>query len=405
MTTAKTVTSENLTPEQLDTLLEEMSEQGFDQNSYGLYLIHSAENNNLAHVRIMLSLNADVNTTDAHGNTALIWASYYGHTDIVRLLVTVENINLDYVDHEGCSALYWAEKKQHTECAEILRQAGAHCIQRAPKINEQSALEEATTRLQVMGIWPNSYNSAICNATDKGDNSVLRYLITAGADVNSVAEDGFTPLTNVCLQGNTDGMLLLLDAPGIDINRKNGNGDTALICAAAQGKTDCLLLLLDTPGIDINQVDRERKTATERASENNQVVCELLLKAVNINSHDNRLSYNADIARDILQRLGIRAENYNQLICAATDKKENWLLRLLIAAGADVNAVGEDGWTPLANCCLNDNIVGVRILLAEPGIDVNKAISGVPSPIEIATNRSHTEIVRLLNEAGATAAE
>ena len=401
MASANTEATENLTPQQFEALLEEMSEQGFDQNSYGLYLIHSAKSNNLAHVRIMLSLNADVNTTDVHGDNALIWAAHNGHTDIVRFLVTVENIDLDYVDKSGYSALRWAELRRHTECAEILRRAGAHSIQRAPEAPAALSQEEAATRLQLLGISPNAYNAAICSATDESNNNLLRYLIIAGADVNSVADDGFTPITNVCLYGNTDGLRLLLAAPGIDINRPNGNGDTAVIWAAVKGNTDCLRLLLNTPGIDINHIDNDGKTAYLWAIENGHEACAELLRAAGGFTSDNRNTARPDAAdsntpQERLLAMGITPNRYNQAICIATDNKNNELLSLLIAAGADVNTDTYDGWTPLTNCCMYENVEGVRILLAAPGIDVNKPNRIGDTAIIWAAVRGNATCLRML---------
>ncbi|MBR3925186.1 MAG: ankyrin repeat domain-containing protein [Akkermansia sp.] len=374
---------------------------GYDENSYGVLLVESVLKNNIERVRALIALNTDVNSLAFGGYSALSAAVQLGHTDIVRFLVTVENIDLDYVDCAGRSALRWAEEKELSECAEILRQAGAHSIQRAPKNTNRRAQEEATARLQVMGIWPNSYNSAICNATDKGDNSVLRDLITAGADVNAVAEDGCTPLTNVCIYGNTDGLFLLLNAPGIEVNRKNENGDTALICAATNGKLNCLSLLLSAPGIDTSLVDNEGKTATERARENEHRACLVLLKAVGMISPDIRLGYDANTAQNILNALGIPREGYNQLVGICAELKDNVILRLLLAAGANANTVMNNGWTPLTFSCQLGNTEGVRLLLAAPGIEVNKPNNDCQTPLLIATRKGNTEILRLLNEAGA----
>ena len=42
-----------------------------------------------------------------------------------------------------------------------------------------------------------------------------------------------------------------------------------------------------------------------------------------------------------------------------------------IAAGAEVNAADEDGWTALHLAALNDRAEVVGLLLAEPGVEVN----------------------------------
>ncbi len=392
---------ENLTPQEREALREELSELGIDQNSYGIGLVQAARDNNLVLVQQLIALNADVNTTDTDGNTALIWASYFGYTDIVRSLVTVENINLDYVDNDGCSALRWAEQKRHAECAEILRQAGAISIQRTERTTPEITREEAAIRLQLLGIRPEAYNSAICKASDESDNDLLRYLIIAGADVNSVADDGFTPLTNVSLYGNTDGLRLLLAAPGIEVNRPNRNGDTAIIWAAVKGNTECLRLLLEVPGIDINYADNDGKTAYTWAQEYRHTECMELLRAAGGVTSGNRSSAspatgNSTTPQERLQALGISPNMYERAICIASDNKNNGLLGLLIAAGANVNAVADDGWTPLTNSCLYENEEAVRLLLAAPGIEVNRPNAKGDTAIIWAAVRGNTTCLRML---------
>lgn len=399
--TANTRSVENLTPQELEALQEELSEMGIDQNSYGEGLVQAARNNNLVLVQQLIALNADVNATDANGNTALIWAAYFGYTNIVRCLVAVENINLDYVDSDGCSALRWAEQKRHAECAEILRQASANSIRRTGRTTAEITREEAESRLQLLGIRPEAYNSAICSAADKSDNDLLRYLIIAGADVNSVADDGFTPLTNVSLYGNTDGLRLLLAAPGIEVNRPNRNGDTALIWAAVKGNTECLRILLGTPGIDINSTDNEGKTAYFWAQEYSHTECVELLRAAGSITYGNRNSAtpkgsNNGTPQERLRAMGISPNMYGQAICMASDNKNNELLGLLIAAGADVNTVAEDGWTPLTNSCLYENEEAVRLLLAAPGIEVNRPNAKGDTAIIWAAVRGNTTCLRML---------
>ena len=78
--------------------------------------------------------NIDVNLTSSHlchrsGNiyqwTPLMFACFWGNTDIVARLAKVPRLNLKYGDNYGDTAAHKACEKGHTECVRILAGAGA----------------------------------------------------------------------------------------------------------------------------------------------------------------------------------------------------------------------------------------------------------------------------------------
>ncbi len=402
---------ENSTEQNSDAVRQELEAMGFDQSSYGTVLVLAASQNNIHLARGVLTLNPDVNATDESGNSALIWAAYNGSAELVRLLVAVNGINLNYVDSDGKSALRWAEDKGHTECAQVLRDAGAQSICAEPTDSTSAELtqEEAAAKLQQMGITPDSYDEALCAATDDSDNEKIRLLIIAGANVNCDAEDGWSPITNVCLYGNAEGLRLLLAAPGIDVNRPNAKGDNAIIWAAVKGEVECLRLLLAVPGINVNFIDSDGKTAYEWARRHGYRECvELLRAAGGVTAAQARNNGTPEAttpttpvtdsseAAARLQQMGITPDAYDEALCSATDNSENELISLLIAAGANVNCDAEDGWSPITNVCLYGNVEGLRLLLAAPGIDVNRPNSKGDNAIIWAAVKGETECLQLL---------
>ena len=410
--------AENATVLDPDTIRQELEAMGFGPSSYGTVLVLAASQNNIHLAKGVLSLTPDVNATDESGNSALIWAAYNGSAELVRLLVAVDGINLDYVDSDGKSALRWAEDRGHTECAQILREAGAQSIYTTPSESTSSELtqEEAAAKLQQMGISPSAYDEALCAATDDSDNEKIRLLIIAGANVNCDAEDDWTPLTNCCLYGNAEGLRMLLAAPGIDVNRPNTKGDNAIIWAAVKGEAECLRLLLAVPGINVNFIDGDGKTALEWAQENGHMECVQILSAAGGVTAEQARNNEAPVttpspttttpttapaidsseAAAQLQQMGISPDSYNEALCAATDNNENDKIRLLVAAGADVNCAAEDGWTPITNVCLYGNAEGLRLLLAAPGIDVNRPNAKGDNAIIWAAVKGEAECLRLL---------
>ena len=67
-----------------------------------------------------------------------------------------------------------------------------------------------------------------------------------------------------------------------------------------------------------------------------------------------------------------------------------------IAAGAEVNAADEDGWTALHLAALNDRAAVVELLLAQPGVDVNARTKWRSTPLILAVSRGHAAPARLL---------
>ena len=371
--------------------VERLRAKNITPEMYNQAICDATDNQNNELLRLLIAAGADVNVRGRDGWTPLTNCCLYENIDGVRLLLAAPGIDVNYPNADGDTALQIARTKRNNGIIRLLSQAGAGSASQtssgsAPQTSSgsstngsatvrpsQGADNSAQDELRAKGITPDKYNQAICDATDNKDNELLSLLIAAGADVNAVGTDGWTPLTNCCVYKNVEGVRLLLAAPGIDVNKPNNSDQTPLLLAAQNADRE-IILMLNRAGATTPQDNTPAPANGDRAAQNQ------------------------------LRDMGITPSLYNQTICSATDNKDNELLSLLIAAGADVNATGADGWTPLTNCCLYGNVEGVRLLLAAPGIDINKPNNSNETPRQIAINKGNEQIVRLLNEAGNTTA-
>lgn len=108
---------------------------------------------------------------------------------------------------------------------------------------------------------------AILKAAETGDSARVKYLLDAGADVNSVTDGRFpwTPLMNASFAGNTDVVRVLL-AHGADPNRQDLDFFRAITLAADKGHWAIVRLLVEH-GADPAATDGVSKSAMDYAKE------------------------------------------------------------------------------------------------------------------------------------------
>ncbi len=117
----------------------------------------------------LLARSVDVNVGEStHGQTALMWATWEGHTDVVRTLLE-HGTDVDARTTTGYTALLFAAREGDSETTEALLEAGA---------DVNAAAWDGTTALVV--------------ATIRRQTSHVAFLLSHGADPN--LGPGFTPL-------------------------------------------------------------------------------------------------------------------------------------------------------------------------------------------------------------------
>ena len=87
-------------------------------------LSDAARKGDTATVQTLLNNGADVNATDEHGGTALMYAAVNGHTATVQALIDA-GADVNKLHNFGKSALILAQEKGHTAVVGLLIQAGA----------------------------------------------------------------------------------------------------------------------------------------------------------------------------------------------------------------------------------------------------------------------------------------
>ena len=150
-------------------------------------MIDAALNGRVLDVRKLLDSGVDPDSKDEYECTALLHACFFGHEEIVNLL-----------------------------------------LQRKANVNAET--KQGNTALRI--------------ACDNGRVAVAQLLIDNNADVNVRNEYGETALHEASSQGRDEIVRFLLENKA-DVDVRNQNGETALHKACVSGALDCVALLLD----------------------------------------------------------------------------------------------------------------------------------------------------------------
>ncbi|NXG43207.1 RN5A ribonuclease, partial [Psilopogon haemacephalus] len=253
-------------------------------------------------------------------------------------------------------------------------------------------------------------------------------LLEKGADVNSKAEYGWTPLQSAVQADDEDLVQLLLDKGACPHARKD-NGGTAFIEAAIVGNVNILELLLNQ-GLNINDHDDNGFTAFMEAAwyGNEEALRFLFRKGAEVNLRrevneekaklhkggetalmDASKRGHFSVVKTLVQEMGADInicdnKDRNALIHALKEgcaKSAVSIGRFLLDHGVNVKSKDECGKTALILAAEMQSSDLVEALLKKGEIDIDDADEEGNTALIVAVEKNNYEIVKLLCEKGA----
>jgi hypothetical protein len=198
---------------------------------------------------------AQINSQDALGQTPLSLAASLGQPGAVEALL-LAGANVDFYDksNNALHPLRKAIRAQNVRCVELLLMATANPFSLDSR--GASLLHTAASKcddlaiicpLLVAGLpidGQNAHNCTPLSFTPLKDNiNVARYLLSQGADINNIDNDGDTPLTE-SIRLNAHRCLDLFLSRGANYQTINNRGRTILHFAAIRADIYTLKILL-----------------------------------------------------------------------------------------------------------------------------------------------------------------
>ena len=270
-------------------------------------------------------------------------AAMHGNKQAVRTLLSQKaDVNASQID--GTTALHWAVQEDDLELADILIRAGA-----------------AVSKANVAGATP------LLLAAVNGNAAMIDRLIAAGADPNAaLTKFGDTALMMASRTGKVDAVRLLLDRGAKPNTQETWGGTTALMWSVSEKHPSVTKVLIER-GADVNARSYYVPSASGRGFEGTTPVPQ------------KPSAENEEFASGWLTPLMLAARE-NELESA----------RLLVQAGADLNAQAGDGKDALS-LAFFDGSYDVAEFLIDSHAKVNQADAQRFTPLFWAVDRRNME--------------
>jgi ankyrin repeat protein len=246
----------------------------------------------------------------------------------------------------------------------------------------------------------NDGTTALLWAVRYDDLGTVDALIHAGAKVSAANRDGATPLQMAALNGSA-AMIEKLVKAGADPNvLLTPSGDTALMMAARTGKTAALSVLLES-GANINAKESWGGTTPLMwaVSERHPDAAKVLIEhGADVHARSNFVAPangrgfegRTPVKDDGKQKVEEFASGWLTPLMFAAREGDLASAKLLVAAGADVNAIAGDGKDALGLAIFNGNY-DLASFLIDSKSGVNKADTQGFTPLFWAVDRRNME--------------
>ncbi|XP_006891291.1 PREDICTED: ankyrin repeat and KH domain-containing protein 1 [Elephantulus edwardii] len=208
--------------------------------------------------RLLLDSGAQVNMPADSFESPLTLAACGGHVELAALLIE-RGANLEEVNDEGYTPLMEAAREGHEEMVALLLAQGAN-INAQTEETQETALtlaccggfsEVADFLIKAGADIELGCSTPLMEAAQEGHLELVKYLLTAGANVHATTATGDTALTYACENGHTDVADVLLQA-GADLEHESEGGRTPLMKAARAGHL-CTVQFLISKGANVNR--------------------------------------------------------------------------------------------------------------------------------------------------------
>ncbi|HTW64376.1 MAG TPA: ankyrin repeat domain-containing protein [Bryobacteraceae bacterium] len=363
-------------------------------NRYGVTPLYLAcVNGNAPMIEKLLSAGADANSTTSEGETALMTAARSGNAEAAKVLIEHgADVNAKEQWREQ-TPLMWAVAECHPEVAQELIAHGADVnAQQVTWHWERQVTKEPREKwMPLGGLTPLHF------AARQGCLAGAQVLVKAGAQMNATNPNGFSPLLLAIINAHYDVAAYLIDQ-GADPNITDETGRTPLYAA-----------------VDMHTLPESNlpwPNGVNNKFTSLDVIQDLLAHGANVNAQlKKQQPYRSKVDRGADTMLGTGTTP----LMRAAKVGDTEVMQLLLAKGADPKLTTRFGITTVMAAAglgtkeedttgrrktEDEAIAAIKLLLAA-GVDVNAADRQGQTALHGAAQKGYDQVVQFLADHGA----
>jgi ankyrin repeat protein len=233
--------------------------------------VRAAQTGNLSALEELAGRVGDINkASNGGGETALMAAVRSGQAPVIVWLLS-HGANLDVRDGSGRSAISYAVQRGQVRILELLAAITGR---------------DVFSDIDLMAL--------AVNASSLGLLDELRRAMSHGARINTVDQQGRTPIMAAAARGHLDLIRAMTElSPDLDVNISDRAGRTALMAAAEAGQHDIVTALVKEFGARCDLTDGQGRDAITYALAGNQPDTIRILGSLGARPSDSEASINA----------------------------------------------------------------------------------------------------------------
>ncbi|PAA66278.1 hypothetical protein BOX15_Mlig016846g2 [Macrostomum lignano] len=371
-----------------------------------LALHEAARSGNRTRVEKLIKVTGKIDCRNSLDRTALHMAASKGHREIVRILIESGKASVEVTDKFGMSPLMWATYFGHTEVVNLLLDRSAN-IRRRNKLGMHVVhIAAEQNHCELVKIFINKTKKTLLNDTEK---------------------NGMTAVMIAAAKGNGEVVQSLISL-GADLKIRDNRKRTVLHVAAESGNERVLdNLIADGPKMRelINERDDRGRMPIHYAVEKGFAGAVEILLAFGASPNDTTDSEEVETVANSATPIAVHPE-MSPFLLAAREKKPNEdeqpaeafadgaapgeggkprpqhgeILRRLVQAGTDIDAVNSNGYTALHYAALNDDSNAVYTLV-HFGCDISAKNNRMQTPLHMAAEQNRLRAAEALLLSGA----
>lgn len=394
---------EETTEDDLKLLASEQDDQPKNRGRkmYGFTALHGASwFGHSEIVQLLVDNNADVHILGPNLHTALHGATLSGHLECIKILCTTSAILNSLADSDGSTPLHFASFKGYQDIVQYLVDSGAPILKKDKSGGTPIHYASYSGSKEILKILLKDQNPKVLDERDfdgatplqhasmNGHKVVVDFLIKNGVDLYARDVEGASALQKAVFYDQLECVKLLLKASGRHltdfVNEPDHNGMTCLHAASCNGSLKCFKHLVEKCSANIEQVDNDGTSCLHQACYRGQVeiLKYLISKNCNLETKD---YYGSTALHKIAYEPGTK-----QLECAKIILKNKVL---------PLEERDDEGQTALLVAVNSNNKEFVSFLLSKGSSPLCLDNDGV-TPIHLAAYKGFQEIISLLLKKG-----